>query len=457
MGTTRNRREFLTIVAGASAAALMMTPGGHANAARSPGLGTVGPTPTPAPIHVGTGQVAITMWVQDFGPAIDWYRKAAQAYNKKQPNVSITVQVIPYADLKAKVIPSVAAGTEADIIMGYNDWFVATDVSRLFLPLDKYVGGRAALEKIVFPKSLNAISTPNNTVYYLPFIAGLRAAVTTVNAAQYTAKGIHYKELKTWDDLVKAAKELTTYSGGRMTRSGLSPINGEWVLMKNWIWQEGGNFFNYNTGQWKLSTPEGEAAAQRLYDLFWKDRVCSFDLVSKEFDDFTRGRVSTELDGSWTVGAQAAAGLDVDAIVTPPLTHAKSDIIFPDEIAVITLSRRLGQDDAKRGYCIDLVKQMFSANALLGMTETYTGTLMSKALYSDPRITSTKYGSLSKRIATDVWSRARFPQDRVADQMPAQQELERALRKQIPIKQALANMEQYLNQQEQTARQRIKG
>ncbi len=116
--------------------------------------------------------------------------------------------------------------------------------SRLFLPLDKYMGGRAGLNQLVFSNALDSLATPHNTTYYIPWAAGVRGSVTTVNATQYKAKGIDYTKFSTWDDVVNAAKELTVFKNGKMTRSGLSPINGARVMIQSWIWQMGGNFYN---------------------------------------------------------------------------------------------------------------------------------------------------------------------------------------------------------------------
>jgi hypothetical protein len=56
-----------------------------------------------------------------------------------------------------------------------------------------------------------------------------------------------------------------------------------------------------------------------------------------------------------------------------------------------------------------------------------------------------------------MWPIAKFPGDHVANQGPAGTELERAMRKEISIKEALANMDAYLQDQEDQARQRISG
>jgi ABC-type glycerol-3-phosphate transport system substrate-binding protein len=450
-----NRRQLLKTTVGASTAALATSAFGRHARAQDPT-----PAPTAEPISLGQGDVSITMWVQDFGPAIEYFRKAAEAYIAREPNVNVTVQAIAYNDLLAKMLPSVAAGNEADILMGYTDWYVATDVSRLFLPLDEYMGGKAALEQSLFPSSLTTLDLPEDKIYYVPWAAGIRGAATTVNVKLFQEAGIDYTTLATWEDLVAAGQALTVTEGGAITRAGLSPATAALTLLKTFIWQMGGEFYDGESGKWSLSSPQGEAGMQIIYDLFWGPTpTSSFDLISidNEYTSFEQGRVAADLNGAWAVGVHEATvpELDADAIPTPKLAAATTDVVYPEHMGVATLSRRLGDDETKRTHCVEILKEMLKADALIAMTESYSGSLMSTSLYADPRIEQTKYGPVSKRIAEGTWPRARFPRDHVANPQPAATEIDRGLRKDISIQEALANADTYLNDQESQARERL--
>ena len=92
-----------------------------------------------------------------------------------------------------------------------------------------------------------------------------------------------------------------------MVRSGLSPITGlaNLAMLQSWVWQLGGEFYNTETGKWNFSTAEGKAAAQALYDLYWTDKVASFDLanINNETTQFQRGLVSSNLNGMWQISS----------------------------------------------------------------------------------------------------------------------------------------------------------
>ncbi|MCS6847852.1 MAG: hypothetical protein RMN52_09075, partial [Anaerolineae bacterium] len=171
-----------------------------------------------------------------------------------------------------------------------------------------------------------------------------------------------------------------------------------------------------------------------------------------------QGAISTQMIGAWTMGVVAAANPDLklDYVPTPKLQNAQSDVVYPDHIAVITLSRRLAQDQQKLDAAIGLTRELMSSESLIEIMNQYSGSLMSIDLYKDPRLEKTKYGMASKRIAESVWARARFPQDRVANQAPALTELQRAVQKEISITEALQNADKYLNEQESQARERLK-
>jgi ABC-type glycerol-3-phosphate transport system substrate-binding protein len=408
--------------------------------------------PTVPPQVVGESGTEITMWVQDFGPAVDAFRKSAEAYVAAGNDVKVTVQPIAFADLLAKMLPSIAAGNEADIMMGYTDWYVATDVSKLFLNLDGIIGTQAELEASLFPTTLQTIDMPEGSIYYIPWLAGVRAAVTTYNGALYTAAGIDATTLATWEDLVAAGQQLTTPDV-----AGLSPASSMLSMVKNWVWQVGGEFYNAENGAWTLATPEGEAGLQRLVDLFsGATPTSTYDLVTvdNEFDVWQQGKIATHMNGAWTIGVSEAA-LEAGGIPTPLLAEQTVDVVYPEHIGVITLSRRLADDDAKRDHCIAIAKQMVTADALIDVTNSYSGLICSKAVYDDPRINDTAFGPVSKALAEATWPRARWPKDHVANQAPAGVELDRALRGEISIQEALGNADAYLNDQEEQARERI--
>jgi ABC-type glycerol-3-phosphate transport system substrate-binding protein len=313
------------------------------------------------------------------------------------------------------------------------------------------------MEEQMWPAAFTAVDVPGGKVYYIPWLAGIRGAAMTVNTAHLAEQSIDYLNFGSFEELVDAGKALTqTNSDGKVTRSGFSPRSSQYQLLWSLIWQLGGNFFDRESGQWSHNTPEGEAAAQILYDIYWTHQTCDFELFTSEFEAVSQQLVSIWGDGAWTAGVQTdVAEVPCDNIVTPYLANAVEQVLYPQHMAGFGLSKRLANDPDKLQAALDFALLLTGPDAIIQAFDFYSGVGMAKAVYEDPRIEEVKYGLMSKRVATGMWPVARYPQDHVAQQGPAATELDRAMRQEITIQEALANMDAYLQEQEDQARERL--
>jgi ABC-type glycerol-3-phosphate transport system substrate-binding protein len=466
-----SRREFLRLGVGAGAAALLSgcvvspaPPQGGAvseSAAVSPTDTPVPeeptPVPTAAPRIYGAGDTEVVVWYQDWDGANRIMTAATPPFAEKHPEVTINLQAIGYGDLFAKMLPSIAAGTEGDVMMMYTDWVVGTDVSQVFLDLTEVAGGVTFWREQMWPAAFTAIATPGEKIFYLPWLAGIRGAVLTVNKDHLAEQSIDYLNFQTFEDMVEAGRALTqTNEAGKITRAGFSPRSSQYQLLWSFIWQLGGEFYDSETGKWSHSTPEGEAATQVLLDIYTEAKTADFELFTNEFEAVSQQLVSIWGDGAWTASVQNdVAAVPTDNIVTPRLADAVADVLYPQHQAGWGLSRRLADDPDKLEAALEFALSLVSPDATIQAFEFYSGVTMTKAVYEDPRIEDVKYGLMSKRVAEEMWPVARYTQDRVANHAPAATELEKAMRQEISIQEALANMDTYLQAQEDEARERI--
>lgn len=445
-----SRRQFLKVgalVAGTGVLAACAAP------AAAPAASSSGGAAAPA-----AAATSVVVWYQDWDGANKIMKAAKDARAKADPNVTIELTPIGFGDLLAKLLPSIASGTEGDVLMMYTDWVVGTDVTKVFLELTDIAGGAKSLGEAMWPAAFGVLDVPGEKVFYLPWLAGIRGAALTVNQEQLAEKKIDYLNFKTFEEVIEAGKTLTEKSGDKISRAGYSPRSSQYQLLWSLIWQMGGDFFDRETGKWSHSTEIGEQAAQLIYDVYWKDQTCDFDLFTAEYDAVSQKLVSIWGDGAWTASVQTdSAKVVSDNIVTPFLADAKEKVLYPQHIAGWGLSKRLADQKDKLTASLDFAQYIVSADSLIQAFDSYSGVCMTKAVYTDPRIEKVKYGPMSKRIAEGMWPVAKYPGDHVANQAPASTELERAMRKEITIKEALANMDTYLQDQENQARERIKG
>jgi ABC-type glycerol-3-phosphate transport system substrate-binding protein len=443
-----SRRQFLkwsALTAGGGLLAACVAPG------PAPSSGEAPAAPAQEPITV-------VVWYQDWDGA-NRIMNAAQAERaKSHPNVTIELTPIGYSDLLAKLLPSIASGTEGDVLMMYTDWVVGTDVTKVFLDLTDIAGGAKALEEAMWPAAFTALDAPGGKVFYLPWLAGIRGAVTTVNKDHLAEKAIDYLNFQTYEEVIQAGIEMTQKNAdGKITRSGYSPRSSQYQVLWSLIWQMGGEFFDRESGKWSHSTDIGEQAAQMIYDVYWTHQTCDFDLFTSEFEAVSQKLVSIWGDGAWTASVQTdVAQINADNIVTPRLANKVADVLYPQHIAGWGLSKRLADAGDKLTAALEFAQYLVSPDSTIQAFDFYSGVCMTKAVYQDPRIEQVKYGLVSKRVAEGMWPIAKYPGDHVANQGPAATELDRAMRKEITITEALANMDAYLQEQEDQARERIR-
>lgn len=447
-----SRRQFLKLSAVAGGAGLLAACAAPAAAPSQPASGEAAAPPASGPVN-------LVVWYQDWDGANRIMDGAKAQREEANPEVTIELTPIGYSDLFAKLLPAIASGTEGDILMMYTDWVVGTDVSQVFLDLTDVTGGTAAMEETMWPAAFTALDAPEGKIFYLPWLAGIRGAVLTVNTEQLAEQGIDHTAFGSWEEVVEAGKALTEKNAdGKIVRAGYSIRSSQYPLLWSLIWQMGGEFFDRESGQWMHSTEIGEQAAQLLYDVYHTHQTCDFDLYQSEFEAVSQKLVSIWGDGAWTASVQNdSAGVPADNLVTPRLANAVADVLYPQHIAGWGLSKRLADTGNKLDAALEFAQFIVGPDSLIQAFDSYSGVCMTKTVYEDPRIEAVKYGLMSKRVAEGMWPIARFAGDHVANHGPASTEFERALRQEISITEALANMDAYLQDQEDQARERIRG
>jgi ABC-type glycerol-3-phosphate transport system substrate-binding protein len=319
-----NRRDFLKLSGLALTAGTMAACAAPVAPAAAPAAS--GDTAAAAPSTEGT---SVVVWYQDWDGGNRIMNWVKPEFEKTSEGVTVDLQAIGYDDLLAKMLPSIAAGTEGDVMMMYTDWVVATDISQVFLDITDAAGGAASLEEKMWPSAFQAVEAPGGKVFYLPWLAGLRGAAHSVNTDHMAEKGIDYMAFASYEELVDAGVQLTERdAAGKITRAGYSIRSSQYQQLWSLIWQLGGNFFDKESGIWSHSSPEGEAAAQILFDIYWTHQTCDFDLFTVEFEAVSQKLVSTWADGAWTAAVQTdVAQVPTDNIVTPMLANAVEKVL----------------------------------------------------------------------------------------------------------------------------------
>lgn len=143
---------------------------------------------------------------------VQFSKELIAGIEQKYPNVKTEILYIGWGDLEKKLITMIMAGNVPDLVM-QQDYLTLAKMGALE-PLNSYLEKKPknTVSKGVFINSLIEFSTYDGKIYTLPTVGisyGLLVRTDLLEEAGYQPS-----DIKTWDDLVKVAKELTVDKDG---------------------------------------------------------------------------------------------------------------------------------------------------------------------------------------------------------------------------------------------------
>jgi multiple sugar transport system substrate-binding protein len=187
------------------------------------------------------------------------YRDLASAFERTRPAVAVRlVEASDRRDLLARLATSFAGGTPPDLFLLNYRYYAQFAVRGVLEPVESRAtaSSRFALADF-YPQALDAFRYDGRLVCLPQNISSL---VVYYNRALFTQAGVPLPVAGwTWDDLVAAAKRLTT--GGR---HGLG-VDPEVIRVAPFVWSHGGELVD-GPG-FALRSPPAVAALQKFFDL----------------------------------------------------------------------------------------------------------------------------------------------------------------------------------------------
>jgi multiple sugar transport system substrate-binding protein len=136
-----------------------------------------------------------------------------------------------------------------------------------------------------------------------------------------------------WAKLVEVGKKLTvdTNKDGKPDQWGLYT---ETTDMENYwsslVWQNGGEILAPDGKSIVLDSPAATGGLQFLQDLIWKERVVPEpSLFAETGDAFEQGKAAMEVNGSWLVATDEAAGLKFGIAPLPKGSAGRATSVNP--------------------------------------------------------------------------------------------------------------------------------
>ncbi|GAB3826128.1 ABC transporter substrate-binding protein [Kribbella italica] len=251
------------------------------------------------------------------------------AFQTANPDITVQVETVPYADYFTKLQTSVAGGTAADAFELNYENFV-TYASNGSLAELKDVDGS------VYKKSLYDAFNADGKQYGVP--ESFSNVVLFYNKALFKKAGVAEPTADwTWKDEQAAAAKLT--DKGAKVWGDYQPVSyNEFYKV---LAQNGGELLNADRSAATFNSPAGVEAAKFLIDKVGTTMPTEADGAgTPDFDSklFKSGKLAMWHTGIWMFSAMADAPFDWDVVVEPGNTK-KASAMFVNGLVVSAASK----------------------------------------------------------------------------------------------------------------------
>ena len=229
------------------------------------------------------------------------------------PNIDVNVTVSDWEPYWDKLQTSLAGGDAPDVFAMDGPLGPDYQSRDVLLDLTPYIEGEGYDLTQLDENAVKDFTTADGKQFGLP--RDLNVIALYYNKKMFDEAGIPYPD-DTWDwaKLVEVGKQLTkdTDGDGTIDQWGVytetTDMENAW---SSFVWQAGGDILSEDGTTSALDRPESAAGIQFLQDLIWKEKVSPDPALFAETGDaFEQGVAAMEINGSWLVPTDEAAGLD---------------------------------------------------------------------------------------------------------------------------------------------------
>ncbi|WP_432936661.1 ABC transporter substrate-binding protein [Kribbella sp. CA-253562] len=251
------------------------------------------------------------------------------AFQTANPNITVQVETVPYADYFTKLQTSVAGGTAADAFELNYENFVTYAKNGSLAELKDVDGS-------VYKKSLYDAFNADGKQYGVP--ESFSNVVLFYNKALFKKAGVAEPTAEwTWKDEQAAAAKLTDKSA--KVWGDYQPVSyNEFYKV---LAQNGGEFLNADRTEATFNSPAGVEAAKFLIDKVGTSMPTEADGAgTPDFDSklFKSGKLAMWHTGIWMFSAMADAPFEWDVVVEPGNTK-KASAMFVNGLVVSAASK----------------------------------------------------------------------------------------------------------------------
>lgn len=248
-----------------------------------------------------------------------YIQEMVENFNKSQSKYHVTYVDIPFGDIFTKNIAQIAAGNPCDVIANTMEEVKFRASQSQVESLDSYLDDAA--KGAFYKQYLDACTGEDGSVYALPLSVDTRAIF--YNKKQFGEAGVKPEEIKTWDDLVAAARRLDVKKGSKFERVGFLPLLGNnsvntWITNAN----SGTGFFGTDPIKATVNTSVNKEVLQWIRSQIEYYGQSKYDELTAAFksgmqDPFASGAMSMVVQTSAYTSALKKTAPDLEYGVIP--------------------------------------------------------------------------------------------------------------------------------------------
>ncbi len=302
----------------------------------APASGAPGGSPAASSGYTGpAASIEYSIWGD---PAeIQSQTKLVESFEAVNPTIDVKVSVSDWDTYWDKLLTGLSGGAAPDVFAMDGPLFPDYQARDVLLDLQPYVTRDGYDLGQLADQGVGVFKTSNGGQFGLP--RDLNVIALYYNKAMFDAAGIAYPD-DTWDwaKLVEVGKQLTKDAdgNGKTDQWGLytetSDMENYWLSL---VWQNGGSFFGADGKSTALTTPQATGGVQFLQDLIYKDKILAEPAIFAETGDaFEQGLAAMEINGSWLVPTDIAAGLDFGIAPLPKGPAGRFTSVNPTGVVV---------------------------------------------------------------------------------------------------------------------------
>ncbi len=249
-------------------------------------------------------EIVLKLWSmqQSDRRVIDNQNSVIADFQEKYPNVTIELEVTPYAAYRDKLLVAAKGGNPPDISVVDHIWNPEFAAAGLIIPLDDYLRA-SSIKKDVFFKGAWDTAVYKNKVWGIPMDVGAWEDLY-YNVDLFAKAGVSVP--KTWDEWLKVGRKLTvdTNKDGEIDQWGLYLLGAKSeatiVFIDSLIFSNGGKITSDDGTRGLLDSPQVIEAMEfykKLVEIAPPGVPNADQEQSSQY--FTTGKVAMETIGEW--------------------------------------------------------------------------------------------------------------------------------------------------------------